>query len=212
MILGFIFELLYWLVPTRITGKFPLVRIPKSNPSNLTHNKAFSLFWGQLRNLAKDQLLIAGPSMRWLREVYRTTFKSLSEKTLVIDNTDILILSASNDSFVKEESIMEFKTLICKDCKTIREDVDFQRYSLRATKGGGIGTQAQNNADVSVCTKISHSRRSDTGATRRHVIFRDSFHEIWAETSYIVDTLMTEVKAFMNIEGSYDIETMHGLR
>ena len=195
---------LYNIIPTSLTALFPLVRISHDKErDDLTNNMELFSMWVELKKMASRQLVIAGPSMRWLFGVQAACDTALSAKTPVIDATDMLIISASGESRVIPEKVDEFYAFVADG---EAHDEHFLPHSLgvrEENQGGHLPSSVIEKKDNEVYTKVSHCLHREKSAVRRHVHYNNTYHEIWTEHDHVVDSLMLEVQSFWGLLPGY---------
>jgi alpha-beta hydrolase superfamily lysophospholipase len=168
-------EVLYWLIPPLRDAL--MVRVQrKMHAKDATHNLEFLDWWEVFRKVAPRQLIIAGPSIGWLRNVYKTGVVTYTSKGPYMDHADVLIISGTSDSLVSTEKIHSFYDHISE---------------LPAGK-----TVYSAKTDTQVPAVFAEHVVNSTKAHRRHIIITDGRHELWAETRATVDMMLAEVQAF----------------
>jgi len=200
--LGAVLEALYWAVPPLRDALMLRVK-RKTLPKDASHNEEFLDWWEAFRRLAPRQLIIAGPSVGWLRNVYQAGVATYTQKGIHVDHTDVLVISGTSDLLVSTDKIHAF----------------YDHISELPAGQTKYMQDAHTSPDRPVFLFAEHSV-SSTNAHRRHVVIQDGRHELWAETLPVVDLMLEEVRAFVararpNLygsprEGSEDNATQRG--
>ncbi len=178
-VVGHIVESLYWLFP--VARDALIARLQKSSPpEDMSHNVLFIEWWENLRRLASRQLVVAGPSLGWIRSVYQAGVMSYTSKGAGLDNADILVLSAGSDTVVSLDKIHAF--------------YEFVSGGVQSTSGMPHGFESHGIFDLKTETRMTKKSNS----LRRHIVVKECRHEMWAESSTIVNLVLEEVHAFVS--------------
>jgi alpha-beta hydrolase superfamily lysophospholipase len=200
-------EVLYWIVPNFLSDTL-LVRIDYNLAKfDLnTSNAIFATFWDTMKNFCSRQLIFAGPSMRWLREVYRSGIDTYTNKgSPAVDNTDILVFTATNDTRVRNDMIEKFYEFI-SDGNT--PGSGYLPHLSRFVHPHRSKEQNVINSNLQMKTQISYSHVKATGAVRRHVKFLDTRHELLTEPTYVLEAVLSEVQQFLSNVYKQDSKTI----
>lgn len=182
---GIFLQLLHYIIPHRFRN-FLFVRVGKGlTPTPTTHDEQFRLgFWLTLRSLAPQNLIMAGPSLSWLLEVYRAGLRVLSTATTKADNADILVLTASDDALCSVDHMHAFFRHITADGGS-DPDVTYAPLEARDEKEQGVRAM------------VHDSFKGKNGAMRRHVAYENARHELLVEAAPVRDSVMTEINRFL---------------
>jgi alpha-beta hydrolase superfamily lysophospholipase len=180
--IGHFLHALHLMIPTAISH-FPLVRFSRiTDPENVSHDMDLIEWWEGFKRKASRQLIVTGPSARWLHEVHQAGVLTYKQKSAIMDDTDVLVMSAGDDRLVSSEKIQCF-------------------FDFISTSSGESPMRAvyEVHNKLGAVKRETMLRISGSNAVRRHVEYQGGRHELWIEDSKIVNSMLLEVFEFIGI-------------
>ena len=211
----YFFTVLHYVVPSSWFKRIAVRVDPEFNKENHTiDSKSFS-FWYHFTRVAPRQLLAAGPSVGFYKEIVNAGQTLLSKKSTAMDNTDLLLLQADVDTIIDNDSVADFFEFVSEiDTTTTVDDKGklievkegelhpnapkFVEYSSKQTIESNEKNPDRKEVAVNAKYLVTSNKLKTTGAERKMMVFTDTRHDIFFSDSATLAAIVSQVINFLD--------------